>query len=740
MAADSSTTARAYNPVTSMEREKRLRAAAAAALAYLAVAVLWAAPASLSPADAVPDLGDPVHLSYVMAWDAHQIVRRPWALFESNSFYPYPHSLAFGDHLLPEALAVAPVFWATGNAVLASNVAVLLALTLSALAMFLLVRRLTGSAAAGFLAGLAYAFNSFTRNELPRVHVLNIQWWPLALLFLDRFVRAGKRRDAWALAACLVVQGLSGTYYLVYTALLAPLWIVVVYASEGRWPRRGELRVLALALGVCALPALVVLLPYFVQMRSMAFEKGLEPGVDILSYLAPLRSFTLWGRLAPAGVPGPGSHFAGYLTLALSAFGALRWREGGSAWARRAALATAALGFALSLGFTMSWHGAALAPGPYRLLYWGFPPARGMAGPERIGVLVPFGLAILVGLGAAALLARLRGGARLALLVAMAIVLPLEHWRPARPAFFVPSGRELPAAYAWLAADSRAPMIDLPLYPDVARKFYAVYLNLSTHHFRPIPIGRTSFYPPIHDLLAWYLADFPDPASLSLLERLGVRDVAVHPRAWEDVDERLLRLEALRVEPRLHLVKQFDDTPPSRYDTLNLGEESVYRFSGPPLPLDVPCTPAEELSRGNWALAASGEGDPELVRDGNRATAWRIGPPQRPGDGLEVELPQAQSVAAVALDLYYPYGEFPRNLKLMARENERWERIDYADGPAERWATIRSLLERPREASLVLRFAPRRVTRLRLAIGGREGDASWPIWSLPELHLYAACR
>jgi len=113
---------------------------AAVALAYAVLAVIWAAPSSLAPAERVPDLGDPLHLGWVMAWDAHQLVRRPWALFESNAFHPYPRSLAFADHLLPEALLVAPVFWATGSAVLAYNVAVVLSLTLSALALFLLSR------------------------------------------------------------------------------------------------------------------------------------------------------------------------------------------------------------------------------------------------------------------------------------------------------------------------------------------------------------------------------------------------------------------------------------------------------------------------------------------------------------------------------------------------------------------------------------------------------------------------
>jgi len=163
----------------------------AAALAFLALAVFWAAPSALHPTRAVPDLGDPLHLGWTMAWDAHQLVRHPLALFQANAFYPYRSSLTFADHLLPEALLVAPVNWLTGNAVLAYNLGVLAALTLSALSLFLLTRHLTGSAAAAFLAGLAYAFNAFTLHELARVHVLNLQWWPLAWLFLDRFVAEG---------------------------------------------------------------------------------------------------------------------------------------------------------------------------------------------------------------------------------------------------------------------------------------------------------------------------------------------------------------------------------------------------------------------------------------------------------------------------------------------------------------------------------------------------------------------
>jgi hypothetical protein len=45
-----------------------------------------------------------------MAWDAHALVRQPLRLYDANAFHPYPRSLTFGDHLLPEAVMATPVF------------------------------------------------------------------------------------------------------------------------------------------------------------------------------------------------------------------------------------------------------------------------------------------------------------------------------------------------------------------------------------------------------------------------------------------------------------------------------------------------------------------------------------------------------------------------------------------------------------------------------------------------------
>ena len=222
-----------------------------------------------------------------MAWDAHQLARRPWALFDSNSFHPYPRSLAFADHLTPEAVMVAPVVWTTGNAVLAFNASVVAALALSALAMFALVRRVTGRADAAFLAGLAYAFTSFTRHELPRVHVLHVQWWPLALLFLLRFADRGRRRDAALFAELSPCRRCPAATTSPIRCSCCRSGSRARTSGAGGGPAGAKPSCWPCALGCAALAVLPFVLPYLAQFRAMGIEKELVDGADLLAYVDP---------------------------------------------------------------------------------------------------------------------------------------------------------------------------------------------------------------------------------------------------------------------------------------------------------------------------------------------------------------------------------------------------------------------------------------------------------------------
>jgi len=349
------------------------------------------------------------------------------------------------------------------------------------------------------------------------------------------------------------------------------------------------------------------------------------------------------------------------------------------------------------------------------------------------------GSAVLIGLGAAALLSAARP--RLAVLATgmLAVLLPLEHWSWPRAAALVPAGADVPDAFAFVAQQPAQPLVHLPLYPERSRTLWAAYLNFSTHHWRPIPVGRTSFYPPAHDYLAWSLLGFPDDTSLAVLDRLGIRTIVVHPHVW-DAGERTLRLSAIESTARLRLVKAFDDQVPARYSTLGLGDERVYALDPAPFP-SRPCAPADEIPREAWTFASSGIKSADRVRDGDRSTSWFTERPQEPGDFLEVRLPEPEPLSAVELGISYPFGEFPREPALFLQDDDgRWARVTFADGPAERADTLSRLLEEPEAAAMVLRFATRRALGVRIALAYRAADPAWPRWSIAELRLHRACR
>lgn len=703
-------------------------------LAYMALAVLWMRPMSLAPATVVPDAGDPAHLAYVMAWDAHQLVRHPWALFESNSFYPWRHSLAFGDHLLPEAIAVAPVSWATGNPVLAYNASTFLALTLSGLAMFLLVRELTGSAWGGFAAGLAYAFNGFTLIEIARVQVVHLEWWPLSLLFLARFLGHKRRRDAMAFALLVALQGLSCTYYLVYSALVVPVWLLLAYTVRRRRPEAHEWRSLAFAFALAGLAAAPLLWPYVGHLGEA--EGTVSNGADLFAFVTPGVANPLYG--AGAAEASYAREFIGHVALVLVLVGlwaGLRRADGEERVVLRALTAIAAaaflMGLLLALGPVIRIQGVERMPGPLALVL-DVLPVTSLRQTPRFAALTKLGGALLIGIAVATFAPRLPRRARVAAIALLAVLLPLEHWQPPLYGARLPVGDEVPAVHRWLATEGTGPMVELPLFAK--KRFWALYLYFSTYHWRPVPIGRTSFYPPSHELLATTLARFPDETSIEVLDRLEVRTIVVHPELW-DADERPRWVAQLDRATRLEPVRTFVDGAVLPW----LAESRVYRIRPADHPAPPPCRLESELPRGGWravSMTASGLG---RLLDDRLDTAWTTRRPQAAGDRLRVSFAAPSDLTAVALQSGAAFGEFPRNPVLeLQGENGEWFEPPPVDPPLERWRTIQALMSRPLEAPYVMRFARQRAVGFRVTLAS-EGMFTAP-WTVAEVRAYADCR
>jgi len=454
---------------------------------FLGLSLLMTWPLGFSAGAGV--LGENLDLTaalYNLWWFFYAVVKlhaSPWwnPLINFPQGYPmvfYPIHFPYGLFSLPfQILLPAPQ-----GVTLAYNLALVLSFTLTGYFTFLLARDLTGSARAGAIAGLIFAFCPYHFWALSRPHVVSTEFLVLAALFLLRTLRSEKNAPALALGLALALLAYASPTYLVYFFLFAVLGGIFLLATERSiLLRRSLIRQLlfsALVFVPLFLPLLCRMVGDYlgraVPIRPEESLPLLYSG-NLLGYFLPGNTQDLYHGAAarlpacladlerPYGVGGY-EIFLGYTALALALVGALRRRAAGAGlW-----IFTAVLFFLLSLG-------PRLHAGAHTFPAWPLPQAwfsavlpilREDRSPVRYMVLTELSLAILAGFGLFALRDRLSNRAHLALTMALGALVLAEFSQAPLPVSPLP----IPAFYQRLADEpGDFAVLDLPLLPDVYR-------------------------------------------------------------------------------------------------------------------------------------------------------------------------------------------------------------------------------------------------------------------------------
>ena len=315
-----------------------------AAALYLAVALVFTWPLTAGLARDIPwDLGDSLLNAWILAWDAERIlrvlsgdvgaIRNFW---NANIFYPEPLTLAYSEHLVAQAVQVLPVYALTGNIILSYNLLFLSTFVLSGLGMFLFVREVTGSALAGFAAGLIYAFAPYRVPQFSHLQVISSQWMPFVLYGLRRYFVTRRSAALAGAGAALVAQNLSNGYFLLFFAPFVLAYALYEIATRNLW---SDVRVwVALSTTAIVATALTVpfLLPYL-ELRRLGFGPRVLNEVksfsaDVFSYWTSPGESRLWGSLIRAYPKAEGDLFPSIGAIILSACGLASTVQ--IAWAR----------------------------------------------------------------------------------------------------------------------------------------------------------------------------------------------------------------------------------------------------------------------------------------------------------------------------------------------------------------------------------------------------------------------
>ena len=452
-----------------------------------------------------------------LRWFAHALETAPLHIFDGNIFHPEPRTLTYSDAMIVEGLVGAPLLWAGVPPMLVHNVLLLGAIVTSGVGMFVLMQMLTGSAAAGILSAIVFAFVPYRFEHYMHMELQWTMWMPWSFWALHRTLATRSWRHGFLTGLFLSLQMLSSIYYGVFLSTLlgvCAVLLLIAQPSKLLWPS-----IKALLPG--ALRADVICGAYALPYHDRKSATGGRSEVELMafsarpsSYLVATPDNVLWGRAFASRGRLERRLFPGVLVVILAMVGLLLRPPPKVALVYLVALV---MSFDMSLG--LSGH-------IYRLLYEHVPFYQGLRALARLGIFVVFFLAALAAYGYVALAELLPSKARLALAVGLGALLLLEY--RVRPLELVPYPNSPPPLYAWLSTQPRGVVAELPMRASGLPGSDPAYSYLSTFHWMPIVNGYSGFYPASYLGRLDDLAAFPDEKSINRLRRDGVRYVVVH--------------------------------------------------------------------------------------------------------------------------------------------------------------------------------------------------------------------
>lgn len=525
---------------------------------------------------------------YDLWWLRHSLLDLgAWPTFNPEMFHPFGYDLGLSEMMLAnKLLALLPLL--LFDEVVAYNFVVLLSFVLSGWATYLFVRYLTGNQVAGLIAGVVFAFSPF------RIHILgagwlpliSTQWVPLTFLYLERTVREGRMKTAGAAGLFFALIVLSSWYYAFIIGTAVGLYLLWRLRP---WRERLLDVTTVRLLVVFGLVAVFVALPSLVPALSLRGNGVTWSIGEIEKWSACLDDFFLpniyhpvWGegllrlRSNFQGYPWyvPGLGYLGVVPMALAALALWRGRD-------RVTLGFALLAvisFTLALGTTLHVWGERVyvpvpsevqktfdramyflfdrlalnhaeyyliqrdgnvpVPLPGLLVYLFVPFASAMRTMYRFAAVTTFAVAVLTGMGAGTVLARLRFSANLnqGVLGMALLVLVLFEFAP-MPLPFGRSEIGPQPTDTWLRQQSDGLVVmQFPL----VRALNGSSIYRSKYHGKKMAYGHGTFYPPDYLRSLEILSNFPGPEAIQLLRRWNVDYVLVGSRAYDagfgDVD------------------------------------------------------------------------------------------------------------------------------------------------------------------------------------------------------------
>lgn len=369
----------------------------------------------------------------------------PKDYWHGYQFYPQPYSFAFANNALVPSLVFAPMYWISGNIVLAGNFYTFLTFVLSFMAAFYTIRYFMGDRgdkgnkgdlvviAASMAGAFIFTFNANTMVRFPQhLDVLGKYFLPLVFLFAFQFFEKPTLKKGLLLSLFFTLNALTNNYYGIFTTILLPVLVLPFLISHLRKGDFGYLGKLG-KYGLVGLVFLPILLYFYLPYLDFSQKEGVTRTLgDTVFFSARVNDWFgsspdnfLYGgwmkAIDPFREPKDGrgilnyeehSLFLGFGALALFFIGLVKgdWGDRGNMGNRGRwyFFMLLVIPFILMLGPFFNGEEDGL-PLPFYFLYEWIPVLRGIRSPARFEFVMFIPFALIASFGALWLSRKVRG-------------------------------------------------------------------------------------------------------------------------------------------------------------------------------------------------------------------------------------------------------------------------------------------------------------------------------------------
>ncbi|HQP07690.1 MAG TPA: hypothetical protein PLY85_01585 [Anaerolineaceae bacterium] len=523
--------------------------------------------------------GDNIYYAWVIGWVKKAIFDlqvNPLNVWFLN--YPEGWNLAYTE-IAPAQVLIALPFALLVNPLFGYNFSMLSTYVLAGVFMFLWTKSLTGKTGVALIAGTAFATLPFHQAHFLAGHlnIAGIQWFPLYFWGLFEIIKSEpvKQRVKFSLiaGAALGLIGLTSMYYLYMTALVTLVILVInlffvrkrvfkwQYWSSFLWMGLLTLPLIALALW----PFLALENQVSMPARDISVARMLAASASPLDYILPSTDHFAVGSWVNQHFNRQmwieNTLYMGFIPLIFAVIGGIALKKTNK---RLIHLILSAILFAwiLSLGLDLFLDGERLQiqmpgflanlfnrteayiPLPGLLLYKYLPFYDRMRSFARFGVFVMLFVQVLMAFGLSFTWENIRSQAGRAVLTFLLLLAVVADFYPGiYDRTFSAEDRPVDA---WLAQqDDAGAVIQFPF--DQVENQDLVYATLTNG--KPFVGGAFSSFPPQqYQSIKPVMQNFPDAASVELLDQLGVTYVLADANHYTNDAELISACETLGLE------------------------------------------------------------------------------------------------------------------------------------------------------------------------------------------------